>query len=813
MRNLRHAVSTLVREKSFTLLTLLTLALAIGANTAIFSVVHSVLLAPLPYPEGERLVTMYNLYPGVGVTERGANSAPDYFDRRAETEVFEQVALLDTERLNLGTEGTPEQVTALRVTPDVFPLLRAMPALGRSFSEEDTVPGNERVAILTDALWQKHFGGDPAALGKMIRLHGVEHQVIGVMPRGFELLSREARLLVPFAFTAEQKADDSHHSNFAAMIARLKPGITVAQAQQRVTALNQRVMDKTPEIKPMLETAGFWTKVAGFKDDLVREVAGSLVLVQGGVLLLLLIGCVNVANLMLVRAQKRKRELAVQFALGAGRRQVLGQILTESLLLAAVGGVLGLALGWLGVEGISAFAAENLPRGSHVSLNGSVLGFTLALTLATGLVFGLIPAVQAMRSDLATVFRDGGRSGSAGKRSAFTRSALVVVQCSLAFVLLIAAGLLLASFGRVAGVEPGFRTTGVLTASVVLPESRYSEPSRVAGFVEQAHAALAALPGVERVGLTSFLPFSNSQNASVITFEGKTLAPGENPPVPHFAEVDPGFLPAMGIEILEGRNFETTDTASTGRVVIVDEQLAKRYFPAGDALGRRLRGGVGNEVAENPWSTIVGVSRRVRTLDLAEPDDVGGLYFPLAQQPRRALSVVLTSTGDPSLLASSARQAITRLDAELPLFDLKTMADRVSDSLTTRRAPMMLLAMFAVVALLLSAVGIYGVVTYSVEQRTREMGIRSALGALPSTVARLVLWQGGRLIALGLALGLGGALASQRLLSSQLYGVRATEPSVFLVVATVLALIGLAACLRPSLRASRVDPVLALKAD
>lgn len=813
MRNLRHAIATLAREKSFTFITLLTLALAIGANTAIFSVVHSVLLAPLPYPEGERLVTMYNLYPGVGVTERSTNAAPDYFDRRAETGVFEQVALVDTERFNLGSDGEPEQIIALRVTPDVFPLLRVAPALGRTFGEDDTVPGKERVAILTDTLWQKHFGGDRAALGKTIRLHGVEHEVIGVMPKDFELLSREARLLVPFAFTAEEKAADRRHSNFASMIARLRPGVSLTQAQERLTALNRRLADQTPQLKPLLENAGFWTKVVGMHEDMVREVAGSLWLVQGGVLLLLLIGCVNVANLMLVRAQQRRRELAVQLALGAGRRRVLGQSLTESLLLAAAGGGLGLLLGWVGMEGIAHFAAENLPRGSHVSLNLPVLGFTLALTLVTGLAFGMIPAVQAMRSDLASVFRDGGRSGSAGRRTTFTRSALVVVQCSLAFVLLIAAGLLLSSFRRVSSVEPGFRTDRLLTASVVLPQARYDEDSRVTAFVEQAHAALAALPGVEKVGLTSFLPFSNSQNASVITLEGIELAPGENPPVPHFAEIDPGFLPAMGIEILSGRNFELTDTASASRVVIIDEQLAKRYYPAGDALGRRLRGGIASEEAGNPWSTIVGVTRRVRTLDLAEPDEVGGLYFPLAQQPRRGLSLVLATQGEPQALISAVRGAITGLDAELPLFDLRTMADRLSDSLATRRAPMVLLAMFAAVALLLSAVGIYGVVTYSVEQRTREMGIRSALGALPSAVAKLVMWQGGRLIALGLVLGLAGALASHRLLASQLYDVQATEPSIFLGVATVLSLIGLAACLRPSLRAARVDPVVALKAD
>ncbi len=813
LKDLKHAVAALARERSFTSVALLTLALAIGANAAIFSVINAVLLEPLPYAEPDRLVTMYNLYPKVGVVDRGANAVPDYFDRRAETGTFEQVAMLDFENANVGAEGSPERVVAIRVTPTTFPLLRVQPALGRPFTEEDAKLGNERVALLTHAQWQKQFASDPNVLGKSIQINGVAHEIVGVMPRDFELLDRDARLLMPLAFTPEQTSDDSRHSNSYAMLARLGPGVTVAQAQERLNALNQRITDAHPQFREVLASAGFWTRVIGLQDEMVREVRPYLVLVQGGVALVLAIGCVNVANLMLVRSHRRKKELAVRFALGAGRGRVVRALMVESLVLAAAGGALGLGVGWAATRLLARFAADQLPRGAEVAVDWTVLGFTFLVALGTGLLFGLIPAFQALHASPAQAFREGGRSGTSGRTAALTRSSLVVFQFSLAFVLLVLASLLLLSFRRVTAVPPGFESRGVLSALVNLPEARYRDDAATRAFIDSAGARLRSLPGVEAVGLTTYLPFGGSSNASVITIDGYALAPGENPPVPHFSEVDGGYFDALGIRKLAGRNFEATDTSEAQLVVMIDQRLAERYFPQGDAVGRRIRTGFGEGSEDSPWRTIVGVVAGIRSVDLTDPDTVGNLYFPLSQRPSRRLALAVRTAGDPVALTNAARQEILRLDPELPLFDVKTMDTRLSESLATRRAPMVLLAIFAGVALALSAVGIYGVIAYTVSLRTREIGIRSALGAAPSGVASLVLMQGGRLILIGMVLGIAGALGANRLLESLLYEVRPSDPSVFAAASLLLAAVGLVACLAPSVRAAQVDPVVVLRED
>jgi len=831
LRDLRYGAGTLLRERTFSLIALATLALTIGANTAIFSVLHTVLLEPLPYPRPDRVLALYNIYPGVGVTGRGANGAPDYYDRRELTDVFEAVALVDFEDATIGAEGSPERVDALRTTPEVFSVLGVEPRLGRGFVPEETVPGAEKVTILSHGLARRLFAGGDEALGQSLRIDGEPYEIVGVLPENFVVGSRAPALLVPFAFTDEQKGDDGRHSNFAGMLARLAPGTTVAAAKERVDALNQANLDRFPQFKEVLINARFETVVTPYKDMIVADVKDNLYLLQVGVALVLLIGCVNVANLMLIRSRRRLKELAVRFALGAGRWQVARQLLTESVLLALVGGAAGVLLALAGVEALNAFGIDQLPRGEAVSVDGPVLLFTLLISLGTGLLFGLIPVAHVLGADLAAIFRDGGRTGSSGPRTALIRSGLVVLQLALAFWLLVGAGLLVASFQRVLDVDPGFVADGVLTGMLTLPEARYGEGADLRAFAERTLAATGGLPGVKAVGLGSYLPFSGMVNASVIGIEGHELAPGENPPVPHWVTATPGLLETLGIPLLKGRLFEAGDGADAPRVALIDRTLADRYWPDGDALGKRLRPGLADEgagdegagdgeaagEAEEParevrWVTVVGIVGNVRFRDLAEPEDVGTVYFPFAQTPSRRLALAVRTEGpEPALLTDSVRAEILRLDPELALFDVETMADRLDESLLTRRTAMLLLVIFAIVALVLAAVGIYGVLAYSVTSRTREIGIRTALGAEPNRVLALILGQGGRLIAIGLGLGLGVSLLFFRLVRGLLYGVAPTDAKTLVLTTGVLGLVALIACLAPSVRASRVHPVVVLR--
>jgi putative ABC transport system permease protein len=820
-QDLRFAVRVLARNRTFTAIALLTLCLCIGANTAIFTVLNSVLLTPLPYPEPDRLVLMYNCYPGVGV-DRGASAMPDYADRRPEKDIFEEVALMRSRSMNVGSDGSPERVEGLGVTPSFFPLLKIQPTLGRVFTEEEGTPGNEKVVVLSYGLWQQMFAGDPGVLGQDVRLSGVQHSIVGVMPQGFEAetpspgLEQNYRLWVPLAFSAEDLSDQRRHNNSWEMVARLQPGVSVEQARAKVDAINRSIADRIPEMAKVLETAGFYTNVAYLHDEMVEDVRLNLYLLQAAVAFVLLIGAVNIANLLVVRANVRQRELSLRCALGAGRWRLARQLLTESVLLAIGGGAAGVVVGVLGVRALSALAADNIPRGAQIQVDADTLWFTLGLSIVTGIFFGAVPLIHALAGNLAGALRQTGRGGTSGRSSVMTRNVLVVAQVTLAFVLLIGAGLMVVSMSRVLGVEPGFNPERVLSAFISLPGSRYGDDTARIGFASRALESARALPGVAGVGLTDYLPFSGSGNTSVITAGGYEPAPGEPPPVPGWADVDKGYFDVMGIPLLQGRIFREGDTAGARRVVVIDEFLAERYWPGEDPIGKRIRRGmdVGRDEEENEedqWVSVVGVVGSVHLNDLADDSQVGMVYFHYRQYPPGTFAMVLKAAGDEKQLVSPLRAAILDLDSEQPIYGVLSQDERMQRSLAKRRGTVWLASIFAGLALFLAAIGIYGVLSYSVTQRTPEIGVRMALGANSTEVLWMVARQGLTLATIGLVAGLLAAFLVTRLIESLLYDVSAQDPLTFVGAALALGIVAIIAAVIPSLRATRIQPMNALR--
>ncbi len=815
LQDLIFGLKLLWKNKAYSAAALVTLALCIGANTAIFTVLNGVLLRGLPFAEPDRLVTMYNLYPGVGVTDHGSNSVPNYLDRRKLTDVFSEVALIGDDGYDVGLGNTPQRIHGQYVTPSYFRILAVQPILGRIFTEDEAVQGKDNVAILSEGLWKDMFGRDRNVLGRDVRLSAVPHRIVGVLPDRFGSLGGQLpRVWLPFAFTPEQTSDDARHNNNWAMIARLKPGVTVAYAQQRINILNKQINDRFPQYKALLENAKFQTRVIGLQDELVREVRPILYLLQASVAFVLLIGCVNLANLMLVRSNVRMKELAIRFSLGAGRWRIARQLLTESVTLALLGGALGIAIGFGGVRLLVSLAADNLPRAGDIHIDGSVLAFTAAVGMVTGLVFGSVPLIYILRRNLNEIFRGNERSGTMSRRALWVRSALVVSQVSFAFVLLIGSGLLTLSFARLLTVSPGFRPENVITAQISLPEARYKDDGAVRNFISSLLEKLRATPGVTHAGATTFLPFSGSDNESAITFDSHPLAPGENPPVPGWNIVSSGYVPTMNIPILAGRNFSERDGPDSQRVALIDQFLAHKYWPNGGAIGNTLYHGIDDGSAESkkgPHFTIIGVVGSVKTGDLAERNPVGQVYLVATQKPQRQMHLVVKTDRDDPRLISTVQRELRLADPELPLFDTKTMPERVSASLVNRRVPMILCLIFGGLALLLSAVGVYGVLAYSVTQRTREFGIRMALGAESREVLGMVLWQGIRLAGIGLAAGSAAAFVLTRYIASLLYDVKPADPIVFLLGAVVLGAVAALASLVPSLRAVRIRPAVALR--
>lgn len=815
LQDLRFGARLLWRDRGFTLTALLTLAVCIGANAAIFAVVHSVLLKPLPVPEADRLVLLYNSYPRAGV-ERASSGVPDYYDRLRDTDVFEELALFQQRGFTLGGDGAePRRITGSAVRPSLLRMLRVQPLHGRIFTEDEGEPGQERKAILSYTLWQEQFGGRPEALSGSLRINGVPHTIVGILPPDFQFLNPEVRAWVPLAFTAEQRADDNRHSNSWTMVGRLKPGATVTQAQQQVDAINARNLDRFPELRQILIDAGFHTVVTSLQEDVTRGVRPTLYLLWAGVLVVLAIGTVNITNLVLVRSSGRMKELATRHALGAALSRLTRQLLTETVLLTVIGGIAGLLVGQWGLELLAGMGLHDLPRGTEVRMDTTAVLFTLALALAVGTLVALVPVLNMRQMNLSQAFREEGRSATTSRGARAIRRVLVASQVAFAFVLLMGAGLLFASFERILSIDPGFEPSGVLTARVSPPASRYPGDPELQSFATRLLDRVRALPGVRHAGMTSSIPFGEDFSDSVIFAEGYQMAPGESLISPYRVEVTPGYMEALGIPLRSGRRFTSSDTSTSPRVVIVDERLARRFWPDADPIGRRMYRGnpadIGKPGASVTWYTVVGVVGTTKMSGLVAQDDrPGTYYFPASQDSPRTMTLAVSVSGDPLSIAPALRRELLAIDPELPLYGVLTMTDRMGASLADRRTPMVLALVFAGVALFLAAVGLYGVLAYQVTQRSREIGIRMALGSDARGIFVMVVKEGLVLLAAGLVVGLAGAIAMRRAMEAQLYGTSGLDPVVIASVAGILGLVAMAACMVPARRASKIDPMVTL---
>jgi predicted permease len=818
LRDIRFALKLLWKDRGFAATAILTLAVCIGSNTAIFTIVNSALLRPLAAPEADRILLMANQYPnaGTGTAAFSNSGVPDYYDRLRDVRVFEEQAMYNFTSLTIEINETPERVRGMNATPSLFRLLRAAPVLGRAFDVSEGEVGAEQKVILSDGLWRQLFGTDWTVLGRGLRLSGRSFTIVGVMPRGFSFVDPKVRFWIPLAFTPQQKTDDARHSNGWFNIGRLKPGAMLEQAQTQVNALNAANLERFPLWKEVLINAGFHTTVERLQDMLVRGVKGTLYLLWGGAAFVLLIGAVNIANLALARSGLRRRELATRMALGAGRAQVARQLLVESVLVAGAGGLAGLAFGSAILSALRTIGLERMPRMNDIHMDGTVVGFTMAVSVLIGALIGLAPVAHLFSVNLSALLHEEGRTGTGGRKARATRRGLVVAQVAFAFVLLVGAGLLLASFRRLLAVDPGFKPEGVMTAAVGLPRARYAGDPELRTFTTRALDAIRGVPGVAAAGATTLIPLGGDHSDSVILAEGYVMKPGESLVSPLQVIVTPGYFEAMGTPLKSGRYFDQRDNETAPGAVIVDERLARKFWPGADPIGRRMY------KPSNPkdllkidkntrWLTVVGVTRLVRLEDLAEKETtVGAYYFPYAQTAQRTFVFAIKTAGNPAGVMPSVRAELARIDHDLPLYDVRSMTERADLSLNSRRVAMLLALSFGAVALFLSAVGIYGVLAYLVAQRTREIGIRIALGSTAGGVFRLVLREGAALGGSGLALGLAGAFALRRALENQIYGVGPTDPVVLCAVMAALATIALAASILPARRATRVDPVVAL---
>ena len=810
LRDLRYAARTLTTQPGFATAVILTLALAIGANTLVFSLIDGIYLKALPYRDDAALIDLSNRYAKSG-PQRAGVSIPDYLDRRAGVPALADSALYTNISLNLSTDGSPERLRGLRVTPSLFSTLGVGAALGRTFSDDEAQIGKEKVVVLGNPLWRNRFNADAGVVGRDLRLNGESYRVVGVMPDGFMFPDRDTQLYVPFAFTVAQMDDRARGQEFSYSVARLAPGADIAQVKTQCDAISRRNYERIgvmgvdgARFRSFMQSAGFTVNAQPLRKLLAGERSDVLLLLQGAVILVLLIACANIANLLLTRFSTRQKEFSVRAALGAGRTRIARQLLIEAMLLAVAGGALGLVIAIAGAKIVA--GSGLLPDWVTIVPDAHVLGFSLGLSLATGVLFGLFPVLSAIGVTPQQALREAGRLGGGGRSARHTRNVLVVVQLALAVTLLAGSGLLLRSFAKVLNESPGFRSDSVITAAVALPAAKYADAqARARGFARILDE-VRQLPGVVVAGVVDALPFADGGGGASFAIEGRSES--GSPPHGYVLSVDEDYFKAMGIPLLRGRVFTRADWDAAAQVVIIDEMFEHKHFPAGDAVGHRLN--MGTPSAPDLY-TIVGVVGTVRSMDLAEHPDEETYYFNFANSPSGTALLTLRSSVAPATLVDSLRTTLRAIDPDLPLFDIRTMDERIALSLAGRRVPMQLLGAFAALALLLASIGIYGVLAYAVAQRSGELGVRMAIGADAASIRRMVLADGGRLVVIGLVAGAVGALALGHAIRSQLFGVGSVDPLSLGVVVLALALTALAACWLPALRAARIAPIEALR--
>lgn len=804
LRDLRYAWRMLVKEPGFTAVAVIALALGIGANTAIFSIVNAVLLRPLPYTDAGQLVMVWMDNRGGGIKE-DIHSFPNYVDYRDGNTTFAAMAGYTNASLNLTGTGEPERVLGASATASFFDVMRVSPVLGRAIAPEENVQGKDRVIVLSHGLWQRRFGGERNIIGREIQVDGANRTVIGVMPKEFRFPEKQTDFWVPLAMAPDLQAQRGAY--WLTVIGRLKPGVTVEQARPEMEAIAKRMETNFPESNTKMGV-----NLVSLREQTVGRLRPALYVLLGAVGLVLLIACANVANLLLSRAAAREREFAIRAAMGAGRGQIIRQLLTESVLLGLLASAVGVGLAVFGLDALKALLPADMPSVDQIGVDARVLGFTLGVSFLTACAFGLVPALQASKPKLSETLKEAGdRGGSHGVRSKQVRRLLVIAEVALAIMLLVGAGLLIKSFNRLQAVELGFRTDRLLTLELQLPFSKYGDGTTRRPFHQQLLERLNHLPGVEGAAATTSILLSTLANSGLFNIEGRPTPPAGERVELTFDSVTPNYHQLMGTPLLKGRAFTEQDGPDAPRVVIVNDTFARRFFPGEDPIGKRINFGDGPDQTQNPWWTIVGVVADTRRNGFdREPRPES--YMPLLQRtPGRTIYVVRTSSPDPTTLVTAVRNAVRGIDPNQPIFGIKTMDQVMNETTAQRRLNTILLGTFAGLALVLAAVGIFGVMNYSVTQRTHEIGIRMALGAQRSDVLKLVVGQGMILACIGVAVGLFGAYALTRLLATMLYGVSATDPVVFAAVAGLLALVAVFACYLPALRASRVMPTVALR--
>ncbi|MFL6275566.1 MAG: ADOP family duplicated permease [Blastocatellia bacterium] len=805
LQDIRYGARVLVKHRGFTAVAVITLALGIGANTAIFSVVNDLLLRPLPFREADRLVMLWEVTPEG--RHQNTTSRANFLGWREQNTVFESMAAFSDQRVSLTGNGEPEEVALQLATPELFSVLGVEPALGRGFTEEDGREQAPNVAVLGYGIWRRRFGGDPQIVGQKIMLNTVPCTVIGVLPAHFEWHIRKrsgtGKPAEIWTILAMPKEGPALLGRFLSTVARLKPGVTMAQAQAEMTTIAARLEQDNRYNK------GFTAEVVPLREQFVGNVRPALLILLGAVAFVLLIACANVANLLLARAAAREKEIAVRTALGAGRRRIVRQLLTESLLLALMGSLLGLGLAWWGTGALVAISPRDVVNLQGVGINLTVLLWTLLVSLLTGIIFGLAPAMEATRLNLNDALKEGGKGAEGqGTRSRRLRSALVIAEVALALVLLVSAGLLIKSFTRLRQIDTGFDTNNVLTMVVNLPARKYKEDPQVVTFFQQAMERIRALPGVRAAGMVNYLPLYGGLGTTTdFTIEGRPAPPPGEEPATNVRVADSGYFGAMNIPLLRGRNFSEVEDSQSRHTVIISESMARQHFPGEDPIGKTIT----VDMFEKPNPTqiigVVGDARYDSLTDAAEPM----VYFPLPELTYSFMTLAIRTDNDPGAMTAAVRDVIHAIDADQPISDVRTMNQVMATTLGRARFNTLLLGLFAGLATLLAGVGIFGVMNYSVTLRTREIGIRMALGAQPGQVLMLVLKQGLLLTTVGIGIGLGGALLLTRLISGLLFGVAATDPMTFAAIVLLLAVVSLIACYIPARRATRLDPLIGLR--